>query len=196
MTLQFVMKAAMSHSPTLASLPEQLACVRPAAGLQLSQLNSLMEELEAGLAGVEAEVEAVAALSDGAVPRRQLFLDAMAACTAAAAPVVSRLKALHTETTASLQQLSAYFEDQDSRDPLRVFTIIRDFLPSFDKTLKAIREGERQAAADAQSAGAPPRPKVTAGNGGARRSTSFGAQPSATAGNASTATTASSAGDA
>jgi len=176
--LQFVLTSALGARPGLAALPAQLATVVRAANVQPAAVAALMEELssaarrareERALLAADAEAAAAAATAASgaaappsspgaaaaAAPPAGAVLDAaaldarLAAFEAAAAARLAQLHAQRAAVDDALTSLAAYFgEAFSAREPTRVLTVVRDFLPVFEKALAA--------AASAAAAAAPP----------------------------------------
>ncbi|KAK2080723.1 hypothetical protein QBZ16_000577 [Prototheca wickerhamii] len=153
----------------LETLPRQLAATRPAAGVQLSSIKGMVEELRANLKLVADEiVHAARAASQGSAQRlaeddgsnaanaddgtgNRRFSELMAAFHVDAAARCAELEAEDKAMYEDLQGLAEYFgEPYKPADPARPVCVMRDFVLLFEKVLREIKANEEAAAAAAK----------------------------------------------
>ncbi|GAX76894.1 hypothetical protein CEUSTIGMA_g4340.t1 [Chlamydomonas eustigma] len=160
--LHFITQKALALKPSLAVLPKALSSVKTAAGIQFHAITSLRSELQAGFDMIQEEVQVVMqeveslaqpllhqseeSSSSGDVELRavlaaakQYYLQSVNTFTLTTRFECITLKDLEDECLASLKDLSeSYFgEVFDARDPMKMLTIVKDFLEAMKKTMSS-----------------------------------------------------------
>lgn len=134
----------------VAGLSNELGNVKKAASMDFDVLSSYVKKLEMGLEKIKSVLQLGRSCSGG-----KRFFDTMRVFLTEAEGEIDRVKAEEKKTLCLVKEITEYFHGDAAKEeahPLRIFTVVRDFLSVLDNVCKEVsRMQERTLMGSARS---------------------------------------------
>ena len=147
--LHFVVKELQKTSPGVEFLSTELESVKAAAALHLDGTKDLLEQVVTGLKSVKDEVLRAAGANpeqdagSSSAETHDRFRDVMMPFTESADVDITAAQALAASATEGMKQTTEFFGEPFKKDNSgRIFSLVADFLVTFDKVLKDLKAQE------------------------------------------------------